>query len=61
MDSLDLKVPKEDLESHLHNIRHISAMDKKTPIRRSKKNNTSKETQSITASSIDLQGGVRAQ
>lgn len=29
MDSLELKVPKEDLESHLHHIRHISAMDKK--------------------------------
>jgi transposase len=29
MDSLELKVSKEDLESHLHNIRHISAMDKK--------------------------------
>ncbi len=29
MDSLELKVPKEDLESHLHNIRHISALDKK--------------------------------
>ncbi len=29
MDSLELKVPKEDLESHLIRIRHISAMDKK--------------------------------
>ena len=29
MDSLELKVPKEDLEAHLHNVRHISAMDKK--------------------------------
>tara|TARA_R110000868_G_scaffold13184_1_gene61976 strand:+ start:99 stop:653 length:555 start_codon:yes stop_codon:yes gene_type:complete len=29
MDSLELKVPKEDLETHLHNVRHISAMDKK--------------------------------
>ena len=29
MDSLELKVPKEDLEAHLHSIRHISAMDKK--------------------------------
>ena len=29
MDSLELKVPEEDLEAHLHSIRHISAMDKK--------------------------------
>ncbi len=29
MDSLELKVPKEDLEAHLMSIRHISAMDKK--------------------------------
>lgn len=29
MDSLELKVPKEDLEAYLHGIRHISAMDKK--------------------------------
>ena len=29
MDSLELKVPEEDLEAHLQSIRHISAMDKK--------------------------------
>ncbi|GAA3592306.1 hypothetical protein GCM10022396_07020 [Flavivirga amylovorans] len=29
MDSLELKVPKEDLETHLHHIRHISKIDKK--------------------------------
>jgi transposase len=29
MDSLELKVPKEDLEAHLHHVRHISEMDKK--------------------------------
>ncbi len=29
MDSLELKVPKEDLEAHLHRVRHISEMDKK--------------------------------
>jgi len=29
MDSLELKVPKEDLEAHLNSIRAISAMDKK--------------------------------
>lgn len=29
MDSMELKVPKEDLKAHLHSIHHISAMDKK--------------------------------
>jgi transposase len=29
MDSLELKVPKEELEAHLNSIRHISEMDKK--------------------------------
>jgi len=29
MDTLELKVPKEELESHLNSIRQISAMDKK--------------------------------
>ena len=29
MDTLELKVPKEDLEAHLYIIRHISSMDKK--------------------------------
>lgn len=29
MDSLELKVPKEDLEAHLMSVRHISEMDKK--------------------------------
>jgi len=29
MDSLELKVPEEELEAHLRKLRHISAMDKK--------------------------------
>lgn len=29
MDSLELKIPKADLDAHLEKIRHISAMDKK--------------------------------
>lgn len=56
MDSLELKVPKEDLESHLKSIRHISAMDKEDkPIRKSKTNKASKEQQAITASQSELQ------
>ena len=36
MDSLELKVPEEELESHLRKVRHISAMDKEQPFRKSK-------------------------
>lgn len=56
MDSLELKVPKEDLEAHLTSIRHISAIDKQAnPIRQSKTNKASKEQQEITASKGELQ------
>ena len=55
MDSLELKVPEEELEAHLKKIRHISAMDKETPIRKSKENKASQEQQSITASDKELQ------
>jgi hypothetical protein len=37
MDTLELKVPKEDLESHLRSIRQISSMDKEErPIRKAR-------------------------
>jgi len=56
MDSLELKVPAEELASHLRKIRHISSMDKEeTPIRKSKTNKASKEQQEITASNKELQ------
>ena len=56
MDSLELKVPKEDLETHLRSIRHISSMDKEDkPLRPSKTNKASKEQKSITASTEELQ------
>ena len=56
MDSLELKVPKEDLESHLKSIRHMSSMDKKEkPLRKSKTNKASKEQQQITANAQELQ------
>ena len=56
MDTLELKVPKEDLEAHLKSIRYMSAMDKEeVPIRKSKNNKADKEQQSITASSKELQ------
>jgi len=56
MDSLDLKVPKEALESHLKRLRHMSSIDKKEkPLRKSKTNNASKEQQQITANAQELQ------
>ena len=56
MDSLELKVPKEDLETHLRSIRHISSIDKADrPLRQSKKNKASKEEKGITASAGELQ------
>lgn len=56
MDSLELKVPKADLETHLHHIRHISSMDKKkSPIRKSKVDKAPKSQQELTASSTELQ------
>ena len=55
MDSLELKVPKEDLEAHLHSIRAISAMDKKkTPLRKSKENKALKSQQELSASTGEL-------
>lgn len=42
MDSLELKVPEEDLVAHLLKIRHISAMDKEVLFRKSKENKASK-------------------
>ena len=56
MDTLELKVPKEDLETHLKSIRYMSAIDKEeNPIRKSKNNKAPKEQQTITASSKELQ------
>ena len=56
MDTLELKVPKEDLESHLKSIRYMSSMDKDDkPLRKSKNNKAPKEQQEITANDKELQ------
>ena len=55
MDSLELKVPEESLEEHLRKVRHISAMDKDKPLRRSKENKASKDQQTLSASKNELQ------
>lgn len=53
MDSLELKVPEQDLEAHLADIRHISNRDKET-FRKAKENKASKDQQQISASDNEL-------
>ena len=55
MDSLELKVPEEDLEAHLRTVRHISNRDKETPLRSAKINKAPKAQQSVSASPQELQ------
>lgn len=43
MDSLELKVPEEELGEHLKRVRHMSSMDKEVPFRKSKGNRADKE------------------
>ena len=59
MDSLELKVPEEDLVAHLLKIRHISAMDKEVPFRKSKEDKASKEQQTISANKQEL-GAIKS-
>src|SRR5690554_436601 len=54
MDTVELKVPEEDLENHLRRVRHISAMDKEKPLRKSKENKADDNQRSITASQKEL-------
>lgn len=55
MDTLDLKVPAEELEEHLLRVRHISNMDKAKMKRQVKENKASKTQQTITAKPSELQ------
>tara|TARA_R110002051_G_C8722633_1_gene496912 strand:+ start:597 stop:1688 length:1092 start_codon:yes stop_codon:yes gene_type:complete len=48
-------VPREELESHLRQVRYISKRDRETPLRPSKNNKASKTEQTITASDKELQ------
>lgn len=63
MDSLELKVPKEDLEEHLAKVRYQSTEDREkskkddrdyTPRRKSKENKASEKQKTITATDRDL-------
>jgi len=55
MDTLELKVPEEDLDAHLRRIRHISSRDKEPVIRKAQTNKASESQQTITASTKELQ------
>lgn len=54
MDSLELKVPAEDLEEHLKKVRAQSNMDK-GPRRKAKQNKADKEEREVSASKRELQ------
>jgi transposase len=54
MDTIELKVPEEDLQTHLQKIRHISASDKETPKRKAKGNKATQEQQTISANKQEL-------
>ncbi|UZO79599.1 IS1182 family transposase [Aquimarina sp. ERC-38] len=55
MDSLELKVPSQDLDAHLAEVRHISKRDKQT-FRKAKQDKSSKDQRIITANEKELQG-----
>ncbi len=57
MDSLELKVPEEELDEHIRRVRNISSMDKENyPGRKAKNNKASRDQQSLTAQKHELQG-----
>lgn len=55
MDSLELKVPEEDLEDHLRKVRALSARDKDVPIRKAKSDKAGEDQRKITANDQELQ------
>lgn len=55
MDTLEIKVPEEELEDYLHKIRHISNMDRPKSLRKSKVNKASEIQQTIKATPSELQ------
>src|SRR5690606_12230700 len=52
--TLELKVPKEELDEHLRKIRARNDMDNEVPHRRAKGDRATKEQQSITANQKEL-------
>jgi len=54
MDTLELKVPEDELDEHLRKVRALSAMDKEVPHRKSKGDRSDKGQRSVTASKKEL-------
>lgn len=54
MDTLELKVPEEDLGEHLRKVRALSSMDKEGPHRKSKGDRSDRGQRSVTASNKEL-------
>ncbi|WP_091874122.1 IS1182 family transposase [Pricia antarctica] len=54
MDTLELKVPEEDLDEHLRKVRAIGSMDRETPHRESKGDTSDKRQRGITTSKKEL-------
>ena len=54
MDTLELKVPEEELDEHLRKVRVMSAMDKEEPHRKSKGDRSDKGQRSVSASKNEL-------
>jgi len=54
MDSLEIKVPQENLEEHLRKVRHISDEDKNQPARKAKNNKAQNDQKQISASKEEL-------
>ena len=54
MDTLELKVPENELDEHLRKVRVLSSMDKEKPHRKSKGDKSDKGQRSVTASKKEL-------
>lgn len=54
MDTLELKVPEEELKAHLQKIRAISAMDREEPHRKTKNDKSDEEQRKVSASKKEL-------
>jgi len=54
MDTLELKVPEDDLDEHLRKVRALSSMDKEEPHRKSKGDRSDKGQRSVTANKKEL-------
>ncbi len=54
MDTLELKVPQEDLDAHLRKVRALSSIDKEEPHRKSKGDRSDRGQRSVTANDREL-------